>query len=109
MNNTARDNACGPDHALTQAASSLVFAAQALEKTGNKQTAIIKSTTPRRGLSRSESAEYIGVSQNIFMKMVKSGLMPKPIRALSRVIWDIRALDSAFTAMADPQYDNPWD
>ena len=34
--------------------------------------------------------------------------MPKPVRAMSRVIWDIRALDDAFTELSIEQNENPW-
>jgi predicted DNA-binding transcriptional regulator AlpA len=51
---------------------------------------------PRRGLSREESAMYIGVSAGKFDEMVKDGRMPGPRRIDARRVWDIRALDLAF-------------
>jgi predicted DNA-binding transcriptional regulator AlpA len=56
---------------------------------------------PRRGLSRVESAIYVGVSATLFDDMVKDGRMPMPKRINGRVVWDIRALDEAFDALPD--------
>ena len=77
------------DYVLTHAASSLILAAEALEKASQGNTKAAKSAGPRRGLSRVEAAEYIGVSPTLFDTLVKAKQMPKPIRAMSRVIWDI--------------------
>ena len=93
---------------LTKAAASLILAAEALEKIGTARVGPMKPATPRRGLSRSEAADYIGVSQTLFDTMVKAGQMPKPIKAMSRVIWDVRALDEAFTDLASEQTADPW-
>lgn len=89
-------------------ASSLILAAEALEKTSAGRSANLKHSTPRRGLSRGEAADYVGVSSTLFDKLVKTGQMPKPLKALSRVIWDIRALDEAFTKLGAEQAENPW-
>jgi predicted DNA-binding transcriptional regulator AlpA len=56
---------------------------------------------PRRGLSRVESAIYVGVSATLFDEMVKDGRMPTPKRINGRVVWDIRALDEAFEALPE--------
>jgi predicted DNA-binding transcriptional regulator AlpA len=56
---------------------------------------------PRRGLSRVESAIYVGVSPTLFDQMVKDGRMPTPKRINGRVVWDLRALDEAFEALPD--------
>jgi predicted DNA-binding transcriptional regulator AlpA len=56
---------------------------------------------PRRGLSRVESAIYVGVSPTLFDQMVKDGRMPTPKRINGRIVWDIRALDEAFEALPD--------
>ncbi len=50
----------------------------------------------RRGLSRVEAANYIGVSPTTFDKMVLAEEMPGPKRVGTRKIWDVRALDLAF-------------
>lgn len=61
------------------------------------------SAAPRRGLSCEEAAAYIGVGQTKFLALVEDGKMPKPIRIDRRVIWDMRALDSAFDQMREEQ------
>jgi predicted DNA-binding transcriptional regulator AlpA len=62
-----------------------------------------------RGLSRSEAADYVGVSASLFDQMVKDGRMPPPKRVNSRTIWDRRHLDEAFENLPDTVTDNPWD
>ena len=63
--------------------------------------------TPR-GLSRVQSAVYVGVGVTKFDEMVVDGRMPKPKRIDGRTVWDLRALDEHFTAL--PSEDaNPWD
>jgi predicted DNA-binding transcriptional regulator AlpA len=66
---------------------------------------------PRRGLSRDESAMYIGVSTGKFDEMVSDGRMPRPVRIDGRKVWDIRALDLAFDALPteNPSARNTWD
>lgn len=54
-----------------------------------------------RGLSRIEAARYVGVSPGTFDKLVADGLMPRPKRVRSRVIFDREALDLAFSALGD--------
>jgi predicted DNA-binding transcriptional regulator AlpA len=56
--------------------------------------------TPR-GLSRIQAAGYIGVSPSLFDLMVKDGRMPKPKEINSRVVWDLRKLDTAFDLLPD--------
>lgn len=65
----------------------------------------------RRGLSRVEAAEYIGVGASKFDSMVSDGRMPKPKKIDGRRVWDVRSLDRAFDALPggkDADY-NPWD
>lgn len=64
---------------------------------------------PRRGLSRDESAVYIGVSTRKFDEMVVDGRMPKPKGIDARRVWDISALDIAFDALPSEGDVNPWD
>ena len=53
---------------------------------------------PRRGLSREESAIYVGVSPSKFDEMRKDGRIG-PARLIDgRKVWDIYALDQAFDA-----------
>ena len=62
-----------------------------------------------RGLSRVQAAAYVGVSPATFDRMIKDGLMPKPVRIYSRTVWDIRKLDAAFAALdTDDAADDPW-
>ena len=68
----------------------------------------------RRGLSREEAANYIGIGPTKFDKMVKDGRMPRPKRVDGRVVWDLRKLDAAFDALEEndpdkPEAPNPWD
>jgi predicted DNA-binding transcriptional regulator AlpA len=71
---------------------------------------ILPTSLPPRGLSRVQSAAYIGVSPTLFDDMVKDGRMPQPIRINSRVLWDRLQLDDAFAALSDSgsDGDDPW-
>ena len=62
-----------------------------------------------RGLSRLQAANYVGVSPTLFDRAVHQGKMPKPFRLYGRVLWDIRKLDAAITALdTDDCTDDPW-
>lgn len=65
----------------------------------------------RRGLSRVEAAEYIGVSASKFDSMVGDGRMPKAKKIDGRRVWDVRALDRFFDALpgGDESDHNAWD
>jgi hypothetical protein len=56
---------------------------------------------PRRGLSREESAMYVGVGATKFDQMVGDGRMPKPKMVDARKVWDVRKLDLAFDGLPD--------
>jgi predicted DNA-binding transcriptional regulator AlpA len=71
---------------------------QEVKRTGS---AAERRQGPRRGLSRMEGAIYVGVSATLFDEMVKDGRMPKPKRINGRVVWDIWALDEAFSELPD--------
>ena len=60
---------------------------------------------PRRGLSRSEAAMYIGISASKFDELVADRTMPRPVKIGARKVWDIRDLDLAFDAL--PREDAP--
>lgn len=60
---------------------------------------------PRRGLSRQEAAEYLGVSPTTFDAMRAAGQIEPPRIIGSRKLWDIRDLDMAFEAL--PREDAP--
>jgi len=53
---------------------------------------------------------YIGISAGKFDELVADGRMPAPVRIDGRKIWDIRAIDLAFDALArqNPAA-NSWD
>ena len=63
-----------------------------------------------RGLSRVQTAEYVGVSPGTFDRMVSDGIMPRPIRIYGRVLWDVRAVDACFSALdsTSGEDDDPW-
>jgi predicted DNA-binding transcriptional regulator AlpA len=63
-----------------------------------------------RGLSRAQSAEYVGVGVTKFDEMVGDGRMPKPKRIDGRNVWDRVKLDEAFAALDDgAEPKNEWD
>jgi predicted DNA-binding transcriptional regulator AlpA len=71
---------------------------------------VLPHSLPPRGLSREESAAYIGISPSLFDLLVKDGRMPAPKRINARTVWDRLHLDAAFAALPsndDPL--NPWD
>lgn len=73
---------------------------------------VLPLSLPPRGLSRVESAAYIGVSPTKLDEMVRDGRMPRPKRIDGRVVWDRKQLDAAFDALPDDgaaPTDNPWD
>jgi predicted DNA-binding transcriptional regulator AlpA len=71
---------------------------------------ILPTNLPPRGLSRVQSAAYIGVSPALFDELVRDGRMPEPVRINSRVLWDRFQLDAAFAALSDRRSgdDDPW-
>jgi len=72
--------------------------------------ATLPSSLPPRGLSRVQSAEYVGVGVSKFDEMVADGRMPKPKRIDGRTIWDRIQLDEAFAALDDAATTtNQWD
>lgn len=72
---------------------------------------ILPTSLPPRGLSRVQSAAYIGVSPTLFDQMVDDGRMPKPTRINARTVWDRLKLDEAFAALSDDERGSgdPWD
>src|SRR5262245_60612928 len=66
---------------------------------------------PRRGLSRDESAMYIGVSAGKFDEMVAAGRMPGPGRADGRRDGELRCVELAFDALPKQNHcaRNRWD
>jgi predicted DNA-binding transcriptional regulator AlpA len=54
---------------------------------------------PRRGLSRSEAAMYVGISATLFDRLIAGGRMPKPRQIEGRKVWDVRSLDLYFDGL----------
>ena len=63
-------------------------------------SALPPSLAPR-GLSRVQSAEYVGVGVTKFDELVADGRMPNPKRIDGRTVWDRMRLDEAFAALAE--------
>ena len=57
----------------------------------------------RRGLSRIDAANYVGVGPSKFDEMVADGRMPAPRRIDGRKIWDVRELDASFEDLPHDQ------
>ncbi|ABD55781.1 hypothetical protein Jann_2864 [Jannaschia sp. CCS1] len=76
-----------------------------------KRPAILPPTLQPRGLSRTESAAYIGVSPTLFDHLVRDRRMPPPKRINARTVWDRNKLDRAFELIPDVDHSdhNPWD
>jgi predicted DNA-binding transcriptional regulator AlpA len=68
----------------------------------------LPASLPPRGLSRVQSAAYIGVSPSTFDKLIADGVMPGPKKVRGRVVWDRKRLDECFDALDDGGA-NPWD
>jgi predicted DNA-binding transcriptional regulator AlpA len=62
---------------------------------------------PRRGLSRTEAALYLGISPSKFDELVADGRMPRPRLIDSRKVWDVYELDMAFDGLPR-QDDSPF-
>jgi hypothetical protein len=72
------------------------------------RAADILSLEPR-GLNRTKSAAYVGVSPSLFDQMVTDGRMPAPRIVNTRRIWDRRELDVAFDTLPKKEERDPWD
>ncbi len=70
---------------------------------------ILPVSCPPRGLSREQSAVYVGVGTTLFDEMVKDGRMPRPKRVNGKTIWGRVELDEAFVALPTDEDANPWD
>ena len=62
-----------------------------------------------RGLSRVQSAVYVGVGSTKYDEMVADGRMPKPKRIDGRTVWDRMEIDEAFAGLPSDDDANPWD
>ncbi len=70
---------------------------------------ILPVSCPPCGLSRVQSAVFIGVGTTKFDEMVKDGRMPAPKRIDDRNVWGRQALEEAFAALPSDEDANPWD
>lgn len=70
---------------------------------------ILPISCPPCGLSRVQSAVFIGVGTTKFDEMVKDGRMPAPKRIDDRNVWYRSGLEEAFVALPSDEDANPWD
>jgi hypothetical protein len=66
---------------------------------------------PRRGLSRTEAALYLGVSPSKFDELVADGRVSRPRLIDKRKVWDVFELDMAFEELPrddDRSASNSW-
>jgi len=59
----------------------------------------------RLGMSREETAEYIGVSPGTFDRMVEDGRMPPAKMINTRKVWHRPAVEKAFAKLPDAGQD----
>lgn len=55
----------------------------------------------RLGMSRSEAAEYLGISPSLFDMMIDDGRMPQAKRINSRRVWSRPAIEQAFAELPE--------
>ena len=66
---------------------------------------------PRRGLSRTEAAMYLGISPSKFEELLDDGRMPHPRLIDGRKVWDVYELDASFDELphtGSPSIVNSW-
>lgn len=101
------------EHLIAHAASSMIATAEKLDRLGSSNLNAQRPAAPRRGLSRIEAAQYIGVGTTKFDQLVHSSEMPSPKKIGGRSVWDIYALDGAFDMIGNPSRSenitNSWD
>lgn len=78
-------------------------------RTQEARVSALPPTLQPRGLSRTQAAEYIGVSPTLFDEMVRDGRMPSPTRINARTVWDRIKVDVAFSGLSNDGDGNPWD
>lgn len=99
--------------ALIAATNKLSDAARALATLTGAKENTRKPATFRRGLSRIEAAQYIGVGSTKFDQLVSDEKMPRPKTIGGRRVWDVFELDEFFEGLgsqtAMPATVNQWD
>ena len=70
---------------------------------------ILPVSLPPLGLSRVQSAVFIGVGVTLFDEMVTDHRMPAPKKINGRNVWHRPALEEAFVALPSDEDANPWD
>ena len=60
---------------------------------------------PAAGLSREAAARFVGVSPAMFDRLVKEGLMPRPISLRRRRIWFVETLTERLRQLSVPTGD----
>ena len=60
---------------------------------------------PAAGLSREAAARFVGVSPTMFDRLVKEGLMPRPISLRRRRIWFVETLTERLRQLSVPSGD----
>ena len=64
-------------------------------------TGRLPENIPRRGLTRKQAAEYVGVSITTFDMLVKAGQLPKPLPLdHGHMLFDRKALDLALDRLS---------
>jgi len=61
---------------------------------------------PRRGLSREESAMYLGISPSLFDRMRADGRVGPAKLADGKKVWDVRHLDEVFENLPNENDDD---
>jgi len=98
--------------AILEATIGLKEAAHSLSSLTQKTERAQKPASLRRGLSRNEAAEYVGISGTKFGQLVQEKRMPEPKKIDGRNVWDVYALDAFFDALGPVEdagaQKNPW-
>jgi excisionase family DNA binding protein len=68
-----------------------------------------KRQTPRRGLSRVEAAQYLGISPSKFDELRHSGQIGPAKIIGSRLLFDVYLLDEYFDALPDENHNDASD
>ena len=70
---------------------------------------LCKRQTPRRGLSRVEAAQYLGISPSKFDELRQSGQIGPAKTIGSRLLFDLYALDEFFDSLPSEKNDDSGD